>query len=458
MAHIPRNRAGHTTAYRLLTGITVLLSLGGMAFAAGDEDESQGFQWRPALAESFFAFTIANAERFPTEKGTREALDGAFWKNYARDIQALHGWEDGDGFKTSYIAHPMEGAMAGYIERQNDPKYRSVEFGNSQRYWTSVMRSLAFSTAYNIAWSLSPYGEAGLGNVDLHAPGGLVDVVGSEIMGTGWMIGEDVLDRFLIKRIENKYQNPAIRAIARGMLNPIRSYSNLLRFKKPWYRDSRPGVVEYAPQGHYTPKDEKTGPPFRWSAWPKTPFELLGQPMAQQFLGPKGSTCIGGGGEAAIKMSNSLALLFDVDGCTLMGMHPPDSGDALTYTAGGRWSLPTRKRWVPYAQVLVGGTKITRDHVDEAKKAQAIKIAAETGQPYPELDQWVTTVDINGFTVVAGGGVFYRINEGVIFRVAHVSYQRSWLSSIPTLPDADYNQDLRFSFGVVVRFGPWERQ
>jgi hypothetical protein len=96
--------------------------------------------------------------------------------------------------------------------------------------------------------------------------------------------------------------------------------------------------------------------------------------------------------------------------------------------------------------------------VDEAKKAKATKIAAETGQPVPEQDQYTTTVDINGFTVVAGGGVFYRINEGVVFRVAHVTYQRSWLTSIPTLQNSDYNNDLRFSFGVALRFGPWQTQ
>ena len=458
MTHRGKSGLRRTNSWRFQMGLAFTLSFAAVAFADGDEDVQEGFQWRPALAESFFAFTIAHVERFSTELGTREAMSGAFWKDYARDVQALHGWDDGDGFKSSYIAHPMEGAMAGYIERQNDPKYRTVEYGSSQRYWTSVMRSLAFSTAYNIAWSAGPYGEAGMGNVDLHAPAGLVDVVGSEVMGTGWMIGEDAIDRYIIKRIENKYRNSVIRGLARGGLNPIRSYANILRFKKPWYRDSRPGVREYRPEGHYTPKDDKAGLPFRWSAWPKTPFELLGQPMVQQFLGPKGRTCVGGGGEAAVKMSSSLALLFDVDGCKLMGMHAPDSGDALTYTAGGRWSLPTRKRWVPYAQVLVGGAKITHDHVDEAKKAQATKIAAETGQPVPEQDQYTTTVDINGFTVVAGGGVVYRLNEGVVFRVAHVTYQRSWLTSIPTLQNSDYNKGLRFSFGVALRFGPWQTQ
>ena len=163
------------------------------------------------------AFTIAHAERFPTEPGTRESIQGPFWKDYVQDIQNLHGWDDRDGFVTTYIAHPMEGSMAGYLERQNDPKYRSVEFGWSQRYWTSTMRSLAFSTGYNIAWSLSPYGEAGLGNVDIHAAPGVVDPAASGMMGMAWMIGEDAIDRYLITRIENKYQNrgdPLVCALA----------------------------------------------------------------------------------------------------------------------------------------------------------------------------------------------------------------------------------------------------
>jgi len=119
-------------------------------------DDGDGFQYRDAILQSFFAFSIAHAERFSTELGSREAMSGAFWKDYARDVQAFHGWDDGDGFKSSYIAHPMEGAMAGYIARQNAPKYRSVEYGTSRRYWISVMRSLAFSTAYNMAWSHGP--------------------------------------------------------------------------------------------------------------------------------------------------------------------------------------------------------------------------------------------------------------------------------------------------------------
>ena len=442
-----------TLRYLLLAALTsVTLAAPALAGDSDNNEAPTGFQWHTALAESFLAFTIAHAERFPTEQGTRESIQGPFWKNYLQDIQNLHGWDDRDGFVTTYIAHPMEGSMAGYLERQNDPKYRDVEFGWSQRYWTSTMRSLAFSTAYNIAWSLSPYGEAGLGNVDIHAAPGLVDPAASGMMGMAWMIGEDAIDRYLIKRIENKYRNPVIRSFARGLLNPTRSYANVLRFKAPWYRDSRPGVELYRPEGSYTPKDDLSGPRFQASEWPGTAFELLGQAYLQRNLGKKRSSCMGGGGEGSVRMSNSWAMVFDVDGCTLLGMHAPDSGDMLNYMVGPRWSRSTPKRWVPYAQVLVGGTRITHDHVDVAKEKLATKIAAQNGQPAPEQDQYTTEVDTNGFSLVAGGGVAYQINDLLVWRVANLAYQRSWVS---TLQASTYTQGVRFSFGLALRFGHW---
>jgi len=434
-----------------------LLIAGGSAtnaFAGDFVSESPStFQLQSALTQSLFLFTIANTERFIREPGTRASIQGPFWRNYLHDIQNIHGWQDGDGILTSYIAHPMEGAMAGFIERQNDPKYRNVEFGSSQRYWTSAMRSLGFSTVYNIAWSLSPYGEAGLGNVDIHAPPGIVDPAGSELMGIAWMIGEDAIDRYLIKRIENRYKNPAIRAFARGGLNPIRSYANLARFKVPWHRDSRPGIYAYRPHGFYTPIDDLTGPKFKASEWPNhTAFELLGRGYTQRNLGSKGSTCIGGGGEASIKMSNSFAMVLDVDGCTLLGFRTSDSGDMLTYVAGPRLTLPTWKRWLAQAQVLIGGAKITHVHVDVAKKNWMDQAAAQTGQPAPEQDQYTSEVDTNGFTLLAGGELSRQINDLLVLRVADFAYQHSWVS---TLQGSSYAQGFRLGFGLGFRFGHW---
>jgi len=47
----------------------------------------------------------------------------------------LRGWDDGDAFMTSYVAHPFEGAIFGYIEQQNDPRYRNVMWGDGRKYW-----------------------------------------------------------------------------------------------------------------------------------------------------------------------------------------------------------------------------------------------------------------------------------------------------------------------------------
>src|SRR5579875_3024951 len=97
------------------------------------DSDSQGFQWGPAIGESFLEISLAHVERVTTQPDTRNAIGGPFWKNYVDSMENLHGFNDGDGFFTSYALHPMEGAFAGFVERQNDPKYRDVEFGKSER-------------------------------------------------------------------------------------------------------------------------------------------------------------------------------------------------------------------------------------------------------------------------------------------------------------------------------------
>jgi len=61
-------------------------------------------------------------------------------------------------------------------------------------------------------------------------------------IGTGWMIGEDALDRYLIRRLEGATANPWIKLAVRTGLNPTRSFANLMRGKVPWHRDDREGV------------------------------------------------------------------------------------------------------------------------------------------------------------------------------------------------------------------------
>ena len=419
------------------------------------ENADFSFQWRPALLESLFAATIANAERFANEPATRDALQGPFFKDYLHDIESLHGWQDGDGVLTSYIAHPMEGSFAGFVERQNDPRYKSVEFGSSQRYWTSVMRSLAFSTAYSVAWSFGPYGEASLGNVDLHAPPGLVDLVGTSTMGLAWMIGEDMADRYVIKRIENHYHNKVVRALARSMLNPTRSYANILRFKVPWMREDRPNVGAYESTGNYIPLDDITGPEFDPRAWPtQTAFELTGEPMFQRYLGRAGSSCMGAAGEGALRLTTADALIIRIDGCQLFGFRANYSGDTLNYMAGPRWSLFSTGGWKVYVQVLGGGTKVSHDYANLAIKNELIQLARQAHQPEPEQASWITEWDRNGLAVMASAVAVYNFNNGLQLRVTDVGYQRSWIKELQGM---NYDNGLRFGFGISYRMGAWER-
>lgn len=418
-------------------------------------EQKLSFQWGPALLQSAFGFAVANGERYAREPGTRDALQGPFIKNYLHDIENFHGWQDGDGIETSYVAHPMEGAFAGYIERQNDPRYKSVEFGASQRYWESVMRSLAFSTLYSTAWSFGPAGEAGLGNVETHAPPGVVDLIGTPVMGIGWMIGEDMLDRYLIKRIENRYHNCIIRAVSRSMLNPSRSYANLLRLKVPWARDDRPGVRTYNPEGRYTPVDDIKGPRFDSRVWPgNAAFELNAQAMFEQFMGKHGQACVGAAGEGTLKLASANALVFRIDGCQIMGFRANHFGDTLNYMAGPRWSLSETARWKSYVELLGGGTKVTHTYVDEPLKAALLHAAQQKGQDAPEDDAWTSEWDTNGFTLVASGLVAWQARPGILLRIVDLSYQYSFISDVQGM---NYNHGLRYSFGVTLRMGAWDR-
>ena len=66
-----------------------------------------------------------------------------------------------------------------------------------------------------------------------------VDLVVTPVAGTAWLIAEDALDRFVIARIERMTSSHTLRVLARSWLNPNRSLANLLRFKKPWARNTR---------------------------------------------------------------------------------------------------------------------------------------------------------------------------------------------------------------------------
>lgn len=433
----------------------LLFSLSPLSLAAQTETDTnldRSFHWKQAFAESLLGDSIANIERFSREEDTRESVQGPFLKNYIRSLENTHGWDDGDALYTSYVLHPMQGSWSNYVERQNDPAFRKVEFGRSQIYWTSIMRSLGFSTLYSVFWSAGPVGEAGLGNVQLHSAPGVVDLVGTEVMGVGWTVGEDAIDRYLIRGIEARVQNSVIRALARSTLNPTRAYANIMRFRSPWYRDSRPLRVG--------PSDvsalQSPSPAFHPRVWPaRHPFELEMNPLAQQFLGRNsGGTCLGAGGEAGVEMTKALSLEVAIEGCRADGRPQNVTDDLFSYLIGPRWTSVNSRRWRQYAELLVGGAKITRVQVDPAKRMELTEAASKLGRPKPGSDEYTTESDTNGFAFAVHSGMSYMWKEGLELRVANLGFQRSFVGR---LGDYRYSESLRLSTGIALRLGPWRR-
>lgn len=203
-------------------------------------DSDQGFHWGPALAESGLLLAIQHSLRMVQEK-TRDHLGGPFWHDYVDAISGLHGWDDGNPAVTNYIGHPMMGAVTGFIQVQNDPRGKALEWDpHSRRYWTSRLKALGWAAGYSTVFELSPIGEAGIGNVGSdRGTMGYVDLVVTPLGGFGLLLLEDYLDARVIKRIEQG-KSPGTARVLRVIINPDRSVANLLRFKRPSHRDTRP--------------------------------------------------------------------------------------------------------------------------------------------------------------------------------------------------------------------------
>ena len=93
-------------------------------------------RWRPVLRESVQFLFFENGYRLLQRK-TRDDLGGPFFHDWGDSVKGIRGWNDGDPIITNYIAHPMQGAVSGDFLIQNDPKGKSIEFGNNKPYWIS---------------------------------------------------------------------------------------------------------------------------------------------------------------------------------------------------------------------------------------------------------------------------------------------------------------------------------
>jgi hypothetical protein len=208
--------------------------------------ERDGFQWRKAYQQSLLFLGIQHGFRLATEKTTRrEIMQGPFFSEWFSSVRNLRGWDDADPFIVNYIGHPMQGAVTGYIQVHNDPKGIRQEIGRDRTYWKSRLKAFTWSAVYSAQFELGPLSESSLGNIGLRPygkakhPQAWVDLVVTPTLGTAWLVGEDALDRWVVRRLESRTSRYPVIILIRSFLNPSRSFANVLRGKWPWYRDYR---------------------------------------------------------------------------------------------------------------------------------------------------------------------------------------------------------------------------
>lgn len=198
-----------------------------------------GFQWKPALLQSGIFLGVQHVGRMAQAK-TRRELAGPFWSDYFESASNIHTWRDGDGIPTNYLGHPVMGAVTGYIQVFSDPAGKRLEFEiASKQYWKSRLKAMAWSAAYSTQFEIGPISEASIGNVGKHPlTMAVVDLVVTPVGGFAVMLLEDYLDKRFVSRWE---RGGGVKArVYRIVLNPSRSIANVLRWKRPSYRDNRP--------------------------------------------------------------------------------------------------------------------------------------------------------------------------------------------------------------------------
>jgi hypothetical protein len=407
------------------------------------ESKQPGVQWKPLFKDSFRFLLLENAFRYATEAGTRDP-DLPYFRGYIDSVANLHGWADGDPFYVNYVGHPMQGAVAGYIWTLNDTKYRNVHFGKDPDYWKSRLRAGAFAWAYSEWTEIGPVmSEAAIGNIQAFYPQqGFVDHVVTPAIGLGWMIAEDAMDQYLVRFVERKTRNRAVRALVRGGANPSRSLANVLAGQLPWARprdDGETMVVQPKSQKRRQAESKPGVAPFEFAA------------NAYAFAAHTGS-CAGGGATAAFRISSDWQIVLDVNGCKMNALARNLTGDSLSYMVGPRWTPPNSSRVVPYFQILGGGNKLTQELAFPQEEAYLVNLANKTGSAPPDHSQYTQQFEHNGFAMAVGGGLDVNLNQALSLRLIGLEYTRSWAAGLPGFASP---RGLQVKAGIVVRMGTW---
>jgi hypothetical protein len=235
------------------------------AFVSSPQSRGKpGFHWGRALLESFELLSIEQAYVVHTDwkwvAGSNSENGVPFnhyWRDYKQSLSAWinSGWSDGDPNMYGYVGHPIQGVATSYIFLQNDPKSEGVEFSKTKAYWISRLKATAWNAAYSTQWNIgllsemtiekygthwrSPWNQNGTWpctTKNCYTGVGQIDLVMTPVAGMGWLVGEDILDRFITRRVETSTRNRTLIDVTRCGLDPIQVGTNILHGKRPWYR------------------------------------------------------------------------------------------------------------------------------------------------------------------------------------------------------------------------------
>ena len=424
--------------------------------------------WKEAIGESLLYTGIMHTFNIWSEPGTRDTLLGPWLQHYLNSVGELRGWSDSDRFMAPYVGHTIEGSAFGYIERQNNPRYRNVQWGDGRDYYISLLHALAYSAVWHTQWKIGPVSEASIGNVMLHASPGFITLTLTPTLGVIGMMGEDAADRYLITGLENRTTNRLVIVLARSFLNPGRSVANGMAFHLPWRRDNRLGlggedlvlrkelVAEYKAGGEKPFEYVRPAKPEMERTYPKeADVELTAFPVYETFLGG-GGNCIGGGGSGASRLNPDFQLVGEVSGCQVMDMPAPNqSGDMLFYGGGVRWTPLAAHRVSPFMQAMFGGKKVTHETDDiplRTKLMDEWNDGSGTLPHYPMRSDWSVEVVKNGPALGIGGGFDVVLTRAFAWRMVNLEYSHAWMGNADMI---QAQNTLRITTGAVLRIGTW---
>ena len=232
--------AAFTSVFLTLVGVVNVHGQDHGSLLVGVRDDDDGADVLGAFADSLKLLLIEHGSRIAFQSKTRRELGGPFWGDYKRSVRIPRQWEDTDAWWVNYVGHPIHGAAAGYIWLDHEPR-APTDISLDREYWGSRGRALAWSAVYSLQFEIGPLSEASIGNVGMRPETtGWVDHVVTPTGAFGWIVAEDVLDRFFVRWVERRTRNRVSRIVLRLILNPGRALSNGASGRAPWHRDGRP--------------------------------------------------------------------------------------------------------------------------------------------------------------------------------------------------------------------------